>query len=124
MKITSKKVSLFLIFILVTSIFLYSTSYSIPNENFTVHYIDVGQGDSALIQSNGKNLLIDAGTPESTNSLVKYLKNLGIKKLDFIIATHPHADHIGGMESIIKKFDVDYFVHQKLQKILMYLKAW
>lgn len=81
MKITSKKVSLFLIFILLTSIFLYSTSYSIPNENFTVHYIDVGQGDSALIQSNGKNLLIDAGTPESTNSLVKYLKNLGIKSL-------------------------------------------
>ena len=101
MKITSKKVSLFLIFILVTSIFLYSTSYSIPNENFTVHYIDVGQGDSALIQSNGKNLLIDAGTPESTKPLVKYLKNLGIKKLDFIIATHPHADHIGGMESIV-----------------------
>ncbi|MBO3372646.1 ComEC/Rec2 family competence protein [Clostridium perfringens] len=101
-------------FTLATSIFLYSTSYSIPNENFTVHYIDVGQGDSALIQSNGKNLLIDAGTPESTNSLVKYLKNLGIKKLDFIIATHPHADHIGGMESIIKKFDVDYFCAPKV----------
>lgn len=114
MKITYKKVSLFLIFILLTSIFLHYTSYSIPNENFIVHYIDVGQGDSALIQSNGKNLLIDAGTPESTKPLVKYLKNLGIKKLDFIIATHPHADHIGGMESIIKKFDVDYFCAPKV----------
>ena len=114
MKITSKKVSIFLIFILLIWIFLYSTSYKILNENFTVHYIDVGQGDSALIQSNGKNLLIDAGTPESTKPLVKYLKNLGIKKLDFIIATHPHADHIGGMESIIRKFDVDYFCAPKV----------
>ena len=114
MKITSKKVSLFLIFILLTSIFFYSPSYSIPKEDFIVHYIDVGQGDSALIQSKGKNLLIDAGTPESTNSIVKYLKNLGIKNLDFIIATHPHADHIGGMESIIKKFHVDHFFAPKV----------
>lgn len=114
MKITSKKVSLFLIFILLASIFFSSTSYSIPSNNFIIHYIDVGQGDSALIQSNGKNLLIDAGTPESSKNLVKYLKRLGIKKLDFIIATHPHADHIGGMESIIRKFDIGYFCAPKV----------
>lgn len=114
MKVTTRKFSFFLIILLLTSIFYYSPSYSIPNYDFMIHYIDVGQGDSALVQSNNKNLLIDSGPPESSDFLVKYLKSFGIKKLDFVIATHPHADHIGGMQSILKEFNVSYFCAPKV----------
>ncbi|ELC8441538.1 MBL fold metallo-hydrolase [Clostridium perfringens] len=114
MKVTTRKFSFFLIILLLTSIFYYSPSYSIPNYDFMIHYIDVGQGDSALVQSNNKNLLIDAGPPDSSDTLVKYLKNLGIKNIDFVVATHPHADHIGGMQSILKEFNVSYFCAPKV----------
>lgn len=114
MKITTKKFSFFLIILLLISILYYSPSYSIPNYDFIIHYIDVGQGDSALVQTNNKNLLIDAGTPDSSESLINYLKNLGIKNIDFVVATHPHADHIGGMQSILKEFNVSYFSAPKV----------
>lgn len=114
MKITTKKFSFFLIILLLISILYYSPSYSIPNYDFIIHYIDVGQGDSALVQTNNKNLLIDAGTPDSSESLINYLKNLGIKNIDFVVATHPHADHIGGMQSILKEFNVSYFCAPKV----------
>lgn len=78
-----------------------------------VNYIDVGQGDSILIQVNGKNLLIDAGPNESTDKLMSYLKKQNIKKLDYIVATHPHEDHIGGMSSVIKKYAIGEFYAPK-----------
>jgi competence protein ComEC len=78
-----------------------------------VTYIDVGQGDSILIQVNGKNLLIDAGPNESTDKLLSYLGKQDIKKLDYIIATHPHEDHIGGMTSVIKKYNIGKFYAPK-----------
>lgn len=83
------------------------------SKNMTVHYIDVGQGDSILIQVNNKNMLIDAGTPECRDDLTEYLDNLNIKKLDYVIATHPHADHIGSMATIIKKYDIGAFYAPK-----------
>ncbi|MFL0197563.1 ComEC/Rec2 family competence protein [Clostridium sp. WILCCON 0269] len=76
---------------------------------FTVHYIDIGQGDSELIQVNGKNLLIDAGPNKNTHKLISYLNHENIKTLDYVIATHPDEDHIGGMSSVIKKYDIDKF---------------
>ena len=60
-----------------------------------VHYIDVGQGDSILIQVNNRNLLIDAGPRDAKEDLLTYLDSIGLSKLDYIIATHPHEDHIG-----------------------------
>jgi len=72
-----------------------------------VHFIDVGQGDSILIQApSGKNMLIDAGTNASASAVVNYLKNRKIKRLDILVATHPHEDHIGGMDAVINKFDI------------------
>ena len=64
-------------------------------DQMKVHYIDVGQGDSILVQVNNKNLLIDAGPRESKDKLINYLDKIDIKKLDYVIATHPHEDHIG-----------------------------
>lgn len=78
-----------------------------------VNYIDVGQGDSILVQVNGKNLLIDAGPNESTDKLISYLNKQNIKKLDYIVATHPHEDHIGAMDSVIKKYDIGEFYAPK-----------
>lgn len=72
-----------------------------------VRYIDVGQGDSTLVLlPDGKNMLIDAGTNSGAKSLVKELKNSGIEKIDYLIATHPHEDHIGGMDNVINEFEI------------------
>lgn len=72
-----------------------------------VYYLDVGQGDSELIQlSNGKNILIDAGTRSTAEELVSYLENLGVQKIDYLIATHPHEDHIGGMTDVVQNFEI------------------
>ena len=85
--------------ILIISAIIISISFLVQNNNvssqnkMTVHYIDVGQGDSILIQVNNKNLLIDSGPSSNRKDLLNYLENLNIKKLDYIIATHPHEDH-------------------------------
>lgn len=89
------------------------TSNADTKNSIKISYIDVGQGDSALIQVNGKNLLIDAGTNESTNKLISYLDKQNIKKLDYVVATHPHEDHIGGMDTVIKKYDIGEFYAPK-----------
>lgn len=74
----------------------------VADGNARVHFIDVGQGDSELIISDdGKTMLIDSGEAEYGAAVVNYLKKLGISHLDYIIATHPHSDHMGGMETII-----------------------
>jgi len=71
-----------------------------------VHYIDVGQGDSILIQQDGHNMLIDAGTNSSEKVVVDYLKSHGVTKLDYVIGTHPHEDHIGGLDAVINNFEI------------------
>ncbi|WP_313893836.1 MBL fold metallo-hydrolase [Psychrobacillus sp.] len=80
--------------------------------NMQVHFIDVGQGDSTLIQSpDGKNILIDGGTKAAGADVVAFLKSKGVKKLDYVVATHPDADHIGGLISVINSFTVSNFVN-------------
>ncbi|WP_420492547.1 ComEC/Rec2 family competence protein [Candidatus Clostridium radicumherbarum] len=104
------------------SLTIYLISYSavskvnpIYKDKLIVHYIDVGQADSILVQVNGKNLLIDAGSIDSKDKLVSYLKKQGVHKLDYVIATHPHEDHIGGMSTVIKKFTIgEFFAPKKL----------
>lgn len=80
-------------------------------DRLKIHYIDVRQADSELIQIGDQNILIDAGNND--NMAYDYLKSLGITKLDYVIATHPHADHIGNMATIIKNFQVDNFYAPK-----------
>ena len=72
-----------------------------------VSFIDVGQGDSILVQlPDGQNLLVDAGTRDTGIKVIKHLKKAGIEKIDYLVATHPHEDHIGGMAAVIRAFDV------------------
>jgi competence protein ComEC len=76
------------------------------DSELSVHVLDMGNADSILVTNQGINLLIDAGTKEKGPEVVRYLKDLKISRLDIIIATHPHTDHIGGMAEVLKKFEV------------------
>ena len=80
---------------------------SVSNEGYLrVHFIDVGQGDSILIQAGEQAMLVDAGTNESGSVVTEYLRSLNITKLDYLIGTHPHEDHIGGLDDVIHSFDI------------------
>ncbi len=79
------------------------------NSNLTVYFIDVGQADAILIKSGDHNMLIDAGNNEDGVKLVNYLKENNVSKFDYVIATHAHEDHIGGMDDIINNFEIDKF---------------
>ena len=77
-----------------------------------IHFIDVGQGDATLIQTpEGENILIDGGQRSHGNELVAYIKAQGIKKLDYVIATHPDADHIGGLIAVLNSISIGEFVN-------------
>lgn len=71
-----------------------------------VHIIDIGQGDSVLIESDNQYMLIDAGEKGTSSLVIEYLEDSGVKKLDYVIATHPHSDHIGGLVDVINSFQV------------------
>ncbi len=83
-------------------------SGDINNENnLHVYYIDVGQADSILVMNEKQSLLIDAGNNEDGDMVVNFIKDKCITKLDYIIGTHPHEDHIGGMDDVINNIDVN-----------------
>jgi len=72
-----------------------------------VHFLDVGQGDCILVQfPNGRNMLVDAGKNDSAGTIMDYLKARGIAKLDYLVGTHPHEDHIGSLDTVIQKIPV------------------
>lgn len=106
--------------ILTISAIIISISFLTQNNNdsyqnqMIIHYIDVGQGDCILIQANNRNLLIDSGPSSNRKDLLEYLEKLNIKKLDYIIATHPHEDHIGNMDTIIKRYNIGSFYSPKV----------
>jgi len=77
------------------------------NKNLSVHFIDVGQADSILVMLPSKeNMLIDAGNNDDGEEVVKYLKSQNIKKIDYLVGTHPHEDHIGGLDTVINAFKI------------------
>ena len=71
-----------------------------------MHVIDVGQGDSILIQCGECNVLVDCGENGMGNTVLDYLQKMGVSHLDWIIGTHPHSDHIGGMDTVIKSKEI------------------
>ena len=80
------------------------------HSDLKVHYIDVGQGDSSFVElPNGETILIDAGIPSQGNVVTNYIKNLGYTDIDYVVATHPHNDHIGGLPTVLESFNVGKF---------------
>lgn len=114
-----KKIKAPILILILFFILIFSCKYIVNtnnnfNNNMIIHYIDVRQGDCILIQVNNKNLLIDSGPSTSRKELLKYLNKIKVKKFDYIIATHPHEDHIGNMDTIIKRFNVENFYAPKV----------
>lgn len=86
------------------------------NGALVVHYIDVGQGDSTFIElPNGETMLIDAGERDRGDSVVAYINSAGYKKIDYLIGTHPHSDHIGGMAQVVNSLDIGKIYMPKAQ---------
>ena len=80
----------------------------IPDDSsFEVHYIDVGQGDCSLVLCDGKAMLIDGGEASESSKVYSYLKAHGINHLDYMVATHAHSDHIGGLSGALNYATVD-----------------
>ncbi|MCS7209661.1 MAG: MBL fold metallo-hydrolase [Fimbriimonadales bacterium] len=78
-----------------------------PSGTLQVAFLDVGQGDSALITfPNGKTMLIDGGETEQGRRLVRKLRQLGVRHIDWLVASHPHSDHIGGLIQVLRAFPV------------------
>lgn len=89
---------------------VFSNEIFLPKEGeLKVHFIDVGQADCILIQSEGQNMLIDAGNNDDEQAIVSYLHKQGITELDYVIGTHGHEDHIGSMDTVIEQFEIGEF---------------
>ena len=77
------------------------------NDLLKIHYLDVGQGDSIFIElPNNETMLIDAAESNQSENIINYIKNLNYQKIDYVIGTHPHTDHIGGLKDIINTFEI------------------
>ncbi len=107
-----KTLPVIIFLILISSCSCFKDHYFSKN-NLEIHFIDVGQGDSILIHFNNKILLIDSGPKEGLHSLSNYLNKYNISTINYLIATHPHEDHIGNMAYIIKKYNVLSFYSPK-----------
>ena len=81
-------------------------SPALASQNLTAHFIDVSQGDSILLQFNGKSILIDGGPAEMGPRVEEYLRRQNISCLDLLILTHPHDDHIGGLIAVLEDLPV------------------
>lgn len=133
-KIVKNKKLLYLIFILVISVvsavfsldnfdkffdgepFVGTQVYETQANQLEVHYIDVGQGDCSLIICDGKTMLIDAGENGNETHVLDYLRLHNIEKLDYIIASHQHSDHIGGLPEVLDEIGADKIIMPRLTK--------
>lgn len=90
--------------------------FALPEGEVQVHFIDVGQGDCSLVVTDDKTMLIDSGETENAGDVLDYIKSIGIKRLDVIIASHPHSDHIGAMSSVVDNIDVGQLLLPSMSK--------
>jgi len=103
--------SLYIVAVLVAlaSVWYYITFHAQPYRSdangLVVHFIDVGQGDATLIQTREGNVLIDGGDRHAGPIVARYLRSMGVRRIAYVVATHPHADHIGGLIYVLGAFE-------------------
>lgn len=84
-----------------------SENYYIANDDeLKVYFFDVGQADSIFVMSSGECMLIDAGNNADGELIVEQLESMNIETIDYVVGTHPHEDHIGGLDDIINSFNI------------------
>ena len=84
-----------------------SPSPTLPTSGeLKVYIIDVGQGESILISTEERSMLIDAGENDKGDEVLDFIHGLGLEQLDYVLATHPDSDHIGGMDTVLENIDV------------------
>lgn len=112
---TKIKIILALILVTISIIFFNGCVYEdVQRTELELHCIDVGQGDSTfIITPDGYSMLIDAGDNTKGQTVVNYIKSLGVNKIDVLIGTHPDADHIGGLDDVINSFEIGEFYMPK-----------
>ena len=81
-----------------------------------VHFIDVGQGSSTLIQQGSLGILIDAGEKAYGQVVIDYLNKVGITSLEYVVASHPHSDHIGGLDDVLYAFPTYEVIMPELEE--------
>lgn len=86
------------------------TNTQVPDSDFSVTFLDVGQGDCSVIRSGDKTMLIDGGEPENADKILNFLKENSITKLDYVVATHPHSDHMGALPEVINNIKVENII--------------
>lgn len=91
-----------------------SSAASVAEGDLAVHYVDVGQGDCEIILTADSTVLIDSGEERYADSVISYIRSLGVQRLDYVIASHPHEDHIGGMAKILAAFPVGTVIMPEL----------
>ena len=85
-------------------------SSAITDAELTAHFIDVGQGDCSLFISGSDTMLIDSGEATYSSTVIEELRSYGVTQLDYVVATHAHSDHMGGMADIIETLPVDNII--------------
>ena len=121
-----QKILVFISFVLIIAAWLTASYLSRLNKSSwqtkvesgqtEVHFIDVGQGDCQLIRSGSMNVLIDAGESDKAAEVISYLDSFGIQRLDYVIATHPHSDHIGALDEVIEKYEIGMVIMPRLKE--------
>lgn len=82
-------------------------SVPVSGNGLTVHFIDVGQADCALLECDGEFMIIDGGNVEDGQMVVSYLNQMGVEKLDAVVCTHAHEDHVGGLPAVLAVYDAE-----------------
>ena len=91
------------------------------NSNFEVHFIDVGQADSALIECDGETMMIDGGNVADSNVVAAYLKKEDVTELNYVVCSHAHEDHVGGLSGALSVKRTTY-MHRKQRRIQRHIK--
>ncbi len=93
-------------------------SFISKDADLEIHYIDVGQGDCSLIMWEGASMLIDSGESQYAETVLDYLNEQGVERLDYVVATHPHSDHMGSMAEVISSVEVGRVIVPKVAEEL------